>query len=125
MLLFEPADWAARGQLQAAQRPHHVRGVEPRRLERVCRLGSRRRRKSVGSVGGVVRRERQGGGPERPAPTTAVPAPGPVGDQGDPLAPAATRRDDLHGSVRIQCVQDNICVESLRSHEECNEHISV
>lgn len=63
-----------------------------------------------------MRRERQGGGRERPAPTTAVPAPGPVGDQGDPLAPADTGRDDLHGSVRIQRVQDNICVERVGVH---------
>lgn len=79
----------------------------------------------MGSVSGVMRRERQGGGPERPAPTTAVPAPGAVRDQGDPLAPTDTRRDDLHSSVRIQRVQDNICVKSLCLHEKCNEHISV
>lgn len=72
-----------------------------------------------------MRRERQGGEPERAAPTAAVPAPGPVRDQGDPLAPTDTGCDDLHSSVRIQRVQDNICVESLPSHEKCNEHISV
>lgn len=49
-----PVDWAARGQLQAAQRPHHLCGVEPRGLERVRRLWSGRRRQPVGSVGGVM-----------------------------------------------------------------------
>lgn len=35
-----PVERAARGKLQAAQRPHHFGGVEPRGLERVRRLGS-------------------------------------------------------------------------------------
>lgn len=60
-----------------------------------------------------MRRGRQGGGGEGLAPSATVPAPGSVGDQGDPLAPADTRGDDLHGSVRIQRVQDDICVVSV------------
>lgn len=111
--LIPTSDWSACGQLQAAQCSHHVRGVEPRGLERVRRLGRGRCRQPVGPVCGVVRRGCQGGGSEGPAPSTAVPTPGSVGDQGGPLAPADTRGDDLHGSVGLQRVQDNICVGSV------------
>lgn len=96
--------------------------MEPRGLKRVRRFGSGRRHQPVGSVSGVVRCGRQGGGAEGPAPATAVSAPGSVGDQGDPLAPAATRCDDLHGSVGIQHFQDNICVVCLRTLRFLHAH---
>lgn len=67
----------------------------------------------MGSVRGVVRRGRQGGGGQGPPPSAAVPAPGSVRDQGDPLAPADARRDGLHGSVGLQRVQDDFCVARL------------
>lgn len=86
--------------------------MEPPGLQRVRRSRSRRRGQPVGSVRGVVRRGRQGGGGEGPAPSAAVPAPGPVGDQRNPLAPADTRRHGLHGPVRVQRVQDYLRVAS-------------
>lgn len=73
-----PADWSCSGELQAAQRPHHLRGVEPGRLERVRCLRSGRRHQPVGPVGGVERCGRQGGGAEGPSSSAPVPAPGPV-----------------------------------------------
>lgn len=108
-----PAERQPRSQLQAAQRPRHLGGVEPRGLERVRRRRGGRRGQPVGPVGGVVRRERPGGGGEGPAASAPVPAPGSDGGQGDPLAPAGPRRDDLHRSVGIQRVQDNIGVEEV------------
>lgn len=108
-----PVDWAARGELQAAQRSHHVGGVEPRRLQCVRRVWSGWRRQPVGPVGGVVWCRRPGRGDEGPAPSATVSAPGSVRDQGDPLAPADAWSHDLHGSVWIQCVQDDICVECV------------
>lgn len=75
-----PADWAACGKFQTAQRSHHVCGMEPHRLKRVCSLRSRRHRQPVGLVSGVKWRGRQGGGGEGPAPSAPLPAPGSVRD---------------------------------------------
>lgn len=114
-----PLIWAAErasgSHLQAAQRPRHLGGVEPHRLERVRRLRSRRRGQPVGSVGGVVRRGGPGGRSEGPASSAPVPAPGSDRGQGDPLAPAGPWRDGLHRSVRIQRVQDRVGVEDVWS----------
>lgn len=129
--LVQTVDWAACGELQAAQCSHHICGVEPRGLECVRGLCGRWCHQPMGSVCGVVRRGSEGGGREGLAPSTTVPAPGSVRDQGDPLAPANTWRDYLHSSVRIQCVQDNIGVGSVgatddyriymtRKHVVCN-----
>lgn len=128
--LISPAERASCSKLQAAQRPRHLGGVEPHRLECVRRLRSGRRGQPVGSVSRVVRRGGPGGRSEGPTSSAPVPAPGSDRGQGDPLAPADPWRDDLHRSVRIQCVQDNISVEdvchginSLRIQWEltCNE----
>lgn len=60
-----------------------------------------------------MRRGGPGGRSEGPASTAPVPAPGSDRGQGDPLAPADPWCHDLHCSVRIQCVQDNISVEDV------------
>ena len=105
------AVWASGGQIQAAHGAGDVRGVEPCGLERVRRLRGRRRRQPMGSVRGVMWRGSEGRRGEGFAPPAAVLAPGTDWDQGDPLASTITWSDDLHCPVRLQCVQDDICVE--------------
>lgn len=51
---FSLSVWASSGQLQAAQCPYRISGMEPHRLQRVCRLWSRRCHQPMGSVGGVM-----------------------------------------------------------------------
>lgn len=106
--------WASSGQLQAAQCPYHISGMEPHRLQCVCCLWSRWCPQPMGSVGGVMWHGWAGWRLKEAPTTAAVLASGPDRGQGAPLAPTDPRNAHLHCVIRIQRVQDYFGVKSKR-----------
>lgn len=103
--------WASSGQLQAAQCPDHIGGMESHRFQCVCRVWSRRRYQPMGSVGGVMWHKWTSWKLKEASSTIAVLASGPERGQGAPLASADPGHSHLHCAVRIQCVQDYFSVK--------------